>query len=537
MAAAKAETGMRGMARGAAALAVICLMGSAADAKSLRWARSGDALTLDPHAQNESPTHNLMHLFYEPLVLRQIDGKLEPALALSWQVTSDPSVWQFKLRKGVVFHNGNAFDADDVVFSLDRARQPQSNMKGVLGSLDSVSKTDDHTVHIKTKGPNPLLPAYLTNLFIMDKEWAEANNSTSVQNFKEKIDNFAVRNVNGTGAYVLVSREQDVKTIAKLNPKYWGKGQFPLGVSEIAYLTIKSDATRVAALLSGEVDFVQDVPVQDIARLQKTPGLRVNSGPENRTIFFGMDVKSPELKSSNVRGRNPFADKRVRQAMNMSIDREAIKRAVMRGQSVPAGMLAPPFANGYSKKLDAVPKVDIAAAKKLLADAGYRNGFSITLHCPNDRYVSDEGICQATAAMMARIGIKVELIAQPKTKHFALVEKEPPETDFYLLGWGVPTFDSHFIFAFLYHSRTGKMGTYNGTRYANADLDKMIESLSGEVDTVKRNDTIAKIWGIAQDEMIYLPVHNQVVTYAMKEEWDFPVSPANFVYMKQHAPK
>lgn len=234
MAAAKAETGMRGMARGAAALAVICLMGSAADAKSLRWARSGDALTLDPHAQNESPTHNLMHLFYEPLVLRQIDGKLEPALALSWQVTSDPSVWQFKLRKGVVFHNGNAFDADDVVFSLDRARQPQSNMKGVLGSLDSVSKTDDHTVHIKTKGPNPLLPAYLTNLFIMDKEWAEANNSTSVQNFKEKIDNFAVRNVNGTGAYVLVSREQDVKTIAKLNPKYWGKGQFPLGVSEIA---------------------------------------------------------------------------------------------------------------------------------------------------------------------------------------------------------------------------------------------------------------------------------------------------------------
>jgi peptide/nickel transport system substrate-binding protein len=528
---------MRGMARGAAALAAVCLIGSTADAKSLIWARSGDALTLDPHAQNESPTHNLMHLFYEPLVLREIDGKLAPTLALSWRVTSDPSVWEFKLRKDVTFHNGNAFDADDVVFSLNRALQQQSNMKDVLSSVDTVSKSDAYTVRIKTKGPNPLLPAYLTNLFMMDKEWAEANNTTKVQDFKEKTDNFAVRHVNGTGAYVLVSREQDVKTVAKLNPNYWGKGRFPLGVTEITYLTIKSDATRVAALLSGEVDFVQDVPVQDIARLEKTPGLKVNSGPENRTIFFGMDVKSPELKSSDIKGRNPFADKRVRQAMNMSIDREAIKRAVMRGQSVPAGMLAPSFVNGYTRDLDAIPKVDAVAAKNLLADAGYPNGFSVALHCPNDRYVSDEGICQATAAMLARIGIKVQLIAQSKTRHFALVEKEPPETEFYLLGWGVPTFDSHFVFAFLYHSRTGKMGTYNGTRYANADLDAIIQSLSGEVDTAKRNGAIAKIWSIVQDETIYLPVHNQVLTYAMKKEWDFPVSPANFVYMKQHAPK
>lgn len=527
---------MRGIALGAAALAV-CLIGSSADATSLRWARSGDALTLDPHAQNESPTHNLMHQFYEPLVLRQIDGKLEPTLAVSWRVMSDQSVWEFKLRRNVAFHNGNAFDADDVVFSINRALQPQSNMKDVLSSVDTVSKVDSHTVHIKTKAPNPLLPAYLTNLFMMDKEWAEANSSTKVQDFKERTDNFAVRNANGTGPYMLVSREQDVRTVGKLNPNYWGKGRFPLGITEFTYITIRSDATRVAALLSGEVDFVQDVPVQDIARLESTPGIRVNSGPENRTIFFGMDVKSPELRTSDIKGRNPFADKRVRRAMNISLDRDAIKRAVMRGQSAPAGMLAPPFVNGYTKELDAIPKVDTAAAKKLLADAGYPNGFSVALHCPNDRYVSDEGICQATAAMLARIGIKVQLVIQSKTKHFPLVEKEPPETDFYLLGWGVPTFDSHFVFSFLYHSRTGKMGTYNGTRYASADLDKMIQSLSGEVDTAKRNDTIARIWGIVQDETIYLPVHNQVATYAMKKEWDFPVSPANFVYLKQHAPK
>ena len=528
---------IRNSLRTVAALTVLSLTAGGVDARPLKWARSGDALTLDPHAQNEGPTHNLLHLIYEPLVLRDIDGKLVPTLAMSWKVTSDPTVWEFKLRADVKFHNGSAFDADDAVFSLNRALQPTSGMRGLLTSVDTVTKADPLTIHIKTKGPNPLLPAYLTNLFMMDKEWSEANNTTTVQDFKEKKDNYAVRNTNGTGAYVLVSREQDVKTVIKLNDAYWGKGQFPLGASEITYLTIKSDATRVAALLSGEVDFVQDVPVQDIARLEKTPNLKVNFGPENRSIFFGMDVASPELKSSDVKGRNPFADKRVRKAMNVAIDREAIKRAVMRGQSIPAGMLAPPFVNGYTKEMDAPPKVDLEAAKKLLAEAGYPNGFSVTLHCPNDRYVSDEGICQATAAMMARIGIKVNLVAQSKSLHFPLIEKEPPETEFYLLGWGVPTFDSAYIFNFLHHSRTGKEGSYNATRHANAELDRMIQSLSSETDQEKRNDTIARIWSIVHDETTHLPVHTQALAYAMKKEWDLPVSPQNAVYMKFYAPK
>lgn len=517
-------------------LAAAGVLGNAAEAKSLKWARSGDALTLDPHAQNEGPTHNLLHLIYEPLMLRDIDGKLRPTLATSWKVTSDPTVWEFKLRPGVKFHNGNAFDADDAVFSLTRALQPTAGMRGLLSSVESVTKVDPLTIHIKTKGPNPLMPAYLTNLFMMDKEWAEANNTTTVQDFKEKRDNYAVRNTNGTGAYTLVSREQDVRTELKLNANYWGKGEVPLGVTAISYLTIKSDATRVAALLSGEVDFVQDVPVQDIARLEKTPDLKVNFGPENRSIFFGVDVSSPELRTSNIKGRNPFADKRVRKAMNMALDREAIKRAVMRGHSIPAGMIAPPFVNGYTKEMDTPPKVDVEMAKKLMAEAGYGNGFSVTLHCPNDRYVSDEGICQAAAAMMARIGITVSLHAQSKSLHFPLIEKEPPETDFYLLGWGVPTFDSNYIFSFLYHSRTGKEGSYNATRYANPAVDKMIQSLTVETDAEKRNETIEKIWQILQEDTVYLPVHNQVLAYAMKKGWDFPVSPQNAVYMKFFAP-
>src|SRR5882724_5919596 len=223
-----------------AVLAALAFAGTAADAKALRWARSGDALTLDPHAQNEGPTFNLLQQIYEPLILRHLDGKLLPTLALSWKVTSDPTVWEFKLRPGVKFHNGNPFDADDVLFSIARALQPSSAMKGLLTSIDTVTKIDPLTIHIKTKGPNPLLPAYLTNIYIMDKEWSEANSSTTVQDFKEKRDNFAVRNANGTGAYALVSREQDVKTVLKLHDGYWGKGQFPLGATEITYLTIKS---------------------------------------------------------------------------------------------------------------------------------------------------------------------------------------------------------------------------------------------------------------------------------------------------------
>ena len=529
-----ASTGMR---NAATALIALVLVSTAADARSLTWARTGDALTLDPHAQNEGPTHSFSHQIYEPLIIRDHTGKLLPALAISWKLTADPEVWEFRLRQGVKFHNGNAFNADDVVFSLERARQPTSDMKGLLTSLESIARVDDYTVHIKTKGPNPLLPNYLTNLFIMDKEWSQANNTVTVQDYKAKKDNYAVRNANGTGPYVLVSREQDVRTVLKRNEAYWGKGEVPLGISDITYVVIKSDATRVAALLSGEVDFVQDVPVQDIDRLEKTPNLKVTLGPENRTIFFGMNVSDPELVTSNVKGKNPFADKRVRQAINMAIDREGIKRAVMRGQSVPAGLIAPPFVHGYSKELDALPKVDLAKATALLKDAGYPDGFQVTLHCPNDRYVNDEGICQAGAAMLAKIGVKVNLVAQPKGPHFTLIQKNPPETDFYLLGWGVPTYDSHYIFSFLYHGRSGSEGSWNATRYNNPEVNGAIKGLTSEVDAAKRDAAIAKLWQTLADETNYIALHHQMLAYAMKRDIDIPVSPDNAVFIKFVAAK
>jgi peptide/nickel transport system substrate-binding protein len=514
-------------------LAAHVLITSALDARPIRWARSQDALTLDPFSQNEGPTHNILHQIYEPLVDRDTrDGRLVPALALSWKVTNDPTIWEFKLRPNVKFHNGNAFSADDVVFSIARALQPTSDLRGTISFIARAEKVDDLTVHIKTRGANAILPATLINIYMMDYKWCAANNTVTVQDYKNKADNFAVRNTNGTGPYRLVSREQDVKTVLHRNEEYWGKDQVTLGVEEISYLTIKSDATRVAALLSGEVDLVQDVPTQDIDRLQKTTGLTVNIGPENRTIFLGMDVGSPELRTSDVTGRNPFSDRRVRQAMNMAVDREAIKRAVMRNQSLPAGIVMPPFVNGYTKELDFIPKVDPLAAMKLLAEAGFPNGFSVTLHCPNDRYINDESICQAVASMLAKIGIRVNLVAQPKGQHFSLILKTPPETEFYMLGWGVPTYDSHYVVSALYQTRSGMNGTFNATRYSNVVVDKMIDSLASLTEETKRNATIAKLWAILQAEAVYIPLHHQTLAYAMKDMWNIPTSPQDRIDMK-----
>lgn len=516
-----------------AALLAGTMLLSAAQARPLTWARTGDALTLDPHGQNEGPTTAVLQHIYETLVERDHTGKLGPLLATSWRVLpTDPTTWEFKLRSDVKFQDGSAMTSEDVVFSMERAMQPSSDFKGYLTSVEKVTAPDATTVHIKTKGPNPLLVNNMGSIFIMSKAWATANNAVKAQDFKNKEENFSVRNAMGTGPFALVSRAADVKTVMKRNDAYWAKGQVPLEVTELNYVPIKNDATRIAALLSGEVDFVQDVPVQDVDRLKAATNLRVTQGAENRTIFFGMDVGSKELKTSDVKGKNPFADKRVRQAMNMAINRTAIQRIVMRGQSIPTGVIMPPFVNGWTKDLDVAPATDVAKAKGLLAEAGYPNGFGVTLHCPNDRYVNDEGICQAAVGMFGQIGVKVTLVSQSKSIHFTLIQKQPPETEFYLVGWGVPTYDSDYIFSFMYHGREGSLGSWNATGYANKDVDAMIKSLSQEIDIAKRDATIAKLWTTLKDETIYLPIHHQALSYGMKANLDIPVDVANSPKLK-----
>jgi peptide/nickel transport system substrate-binding protein len=494
------------------------------DAETLRWARSGDALTLDPHAQNEGPTHTIRHQMYEPLIIRDISGVFEAALATDWAPkTDDPNIWVFNLREGVTFHDGAAFTAEDVVFSFERAKQPNSDMKELIGSITEVRAVGDFSVEIVTDGPNPILPSNLTNLFIMDKDWTEANNTVDVQDFEGGELTFATSNVNGTGPYVLQSREPDVKTVMVRNDAYWGIDQFPMEVTEIIYTPIQNAATRVAAMLSGEIDFLQDMPVQDLERVNAVDGLIVKQAPQNRVIFFGMNQGADDLESDSIDGANPLADVRVRRAMSMAINRDAIRQVVMRGQSEPAGMIAPPFVNGWTAEMDAESSTDVEAAKALLAEAGYAAGFSIRLDCPNDRYVNDEGICQAAVGMLGQIGITVNLDAKPKAQHFPLISDG--QTDFYMLGWGVPTYDSEYIFNFLVHSRESAIGTWNATGFSDANLDLMIKSLASNTDLEARNADIATIWRTVQDGQLYIPIHHQVLNWGMSERVGIEVDP------------
>jgi peptide/nickel transport system substrate-binding protein len=504
---------------------------TAVEARTVRWARSVDAQTLDPMSANIGPTSNLAHQIYEPLVIRGYDGKLVATLATEWRILpDDPTVWEFKLRQGVKFHDGSDFTADDAIFSFERARKPTSDYRGLLTSIDSVTKVDDHTIRLKTKAPNPLLVENLTNIFMMSKAWAEKNNALEPQNIRERAENGATRNAMGTGPFTLVSREPDVRTVMRQFPGYWGKGQFPMQVTELIVVPIQQDATRIAALLSGEVDVVHDVPVQDIARLQQSQGIKVTTGPENRVIFLGFNVGDAELKSSDIKGKNPFADVRVRNAINIAVNREAITRVVMRGQGQPIGYIGSPFISGYSAELAAIPRFDPAAANRALDEAGYprrasegNTRFSVTLQCTNNRYVSDENICQAVVAMLGQVGIRANLVAKPAAQHFPELQRQ--ELDFFLVGWGIPTYDAEYILTFLYHTRTANNGTWNGTRYSNPALDARMLALQTMSDVPRRNAELADIQKQLRDQAIYIPLHMQSISHASRGGIEVPVHP------------
>lgn len=499
----------------AASVAALVVTSPALAENVLRWTSQGDALTIDPHSQNEGPTIAMNGQIYESLVTRDADLKLQPELAESWE--AGPDGWTFKLRKGVKFHDGADFTAEDVVFSFERAKHEASDFKEQAKNVTSVEVIDDHTVKLKTDGPNPILPNQLTSIYIMDKGWSEANNVVAPQDFKAKEENYAVRNANGTGPFTLVSREPDEKTVLARNKAWWGEGKFPGNIDKIEYRPISNAATRVAALLSGEVDFVLDPPLQDLKRIEGTDGLGVKTVAQIRSIFFGMDQGVEKLRSSDAEG-NPFKNAKVREAFNLAIDKEAIKRVVMEGLSFPTGMITSPGVLGNTPENDPSYGFDTAKAKALLAEAGYPDGFSIQLDCPNNRYNNDEKICQAAVAMLAKIGIKVKLDAIPKAQHFPKIQKR--ESDFYMLGWGVPTLDSHYVFSYLLDSG----GSWNATGYKNDRVDEITKAIATEIDIEKRTAMIDEAWKLVKAEMPYVPIHHQVLAWGVSDKFDIPIS-------------
>ena len=499
-------------------LALIVAVGTAflsihtASAVELKWAAQNDILTLDPHAQNHATTNNMVSHAYEPLVRFDKNYKVEPALATSWQSTS-PTTVRFNLRKNVKFQDGTPFTADDVLFSFDRIRQPQGTMQIYVGGVKEIKKIDDYTVDVISDKPNPTLLNNFTTFLIMSKVWCVKNKSEKIQDYKAKEITHASTNTNGTGPYIIKEWQPDQKLVMTANKGWWDKLQG--NVTDVVYTPIKSDPTRVAALLAGNVDAVTDLPTQDLARLRNTPSLAVLDGTEVRTIFLALDQGSEELKYG-PKGKNIFKDVRVRKALSVSIDRVAIQRSIMRGLSLPASIMVAPGVNGYSADLDKVQPADIDGAKKLLADAGYPNGVEFTLDCPNNRYVNDEEVCQAIINMWAKAGIKAKLNAMNFGPFIAKVQNF--DSSAYMLGWGVANYDAQYSLQSLVMTRTqGADGSFNFSKTNNAKLDALVEAMKGETDKNKRDAIIKEALTLTRDEVLYIPLHHQMRPWAMKQ--------------------
>ena len=482
-------------------------------AVTLKWAAQNDVITLDPHSQNHATTNGIMQHVYEGLVRNDKKFQIEPSLATSWQYVT-PTQLRFNLRKKVKFQDGSPFTADDVVFSYGRIMQPQGTMQIYVSGVKEVKKVDDLTVDLILSGPNPVLLRNLVDFRIMSRAWLAKNKSENVQDFKAKEDSYASRNTNGTGPYILKLWEPDKRILMQANPAWWDKIEG--NVTEVIYTPIKSDSTRVAALLSGDVDILTDMPTQDVARIRNDPKLKVLDGHEVRTIFIGMDQFSNELKYSDVKGKNPFKDLSVRKALNLAVDREAIRRVTMRGMSLPAAIMVPPGVHGHSPELDKVSPVDVEGAKKLLAEAGYPNGFGFQLDCPNNRYVNDEEICQALVGMWSRIGLKVRLLAQSMPIFIAKIQNF--DHDAYMLGWGVANFDTSYSMISLLHTKTGGAdGSFNLGRISDAKLDALIAAMKIETDVKKRDAMLREALVMTRDNYYYVPLHHQLRPWAMKK--------------------
>ena len=498
-----------------------------AQAQTIRIANQGDSLSMDPHSLNESLQLSVTGNVYEPLVGRNKDLSLAPALATSWKQTS-PTVWRFELRKGVQFHDGTPFTADDVVFSFGRTQVEGSDMKSYTNDFKEVRKIDDHTVEIETKTPFPILPDVISLVYIMSKKWCETNQALGPVDRRKGIENAASFRANGTGPFRLRERQPNVRSVFTRNGSYWGKIEG--NVSEVVFTPIGNDATRVAALLSGEVDVMEPVPVQDIERVNGSANTRAITGPELRTIFLGMDQKRDELLYSNVKGKNPFKDKRVRQAFYQAIDIEGIKKTVMRGASNPSALLVGPGINGFQPDAKRLP-YDVEAAKKLMAEAGYPNGFEVAMNCPNDRYVNDGRICQTVAANLSRINVKINLQAETKGTYFPKVLRR--DTSFYMLGWTPATYDSHNALNALMRCVDDKgSGQFNLGAYCNPKVDELTLKIQAETDKVKRNAMIKEVFDLHAADVGHIPLHQQALAWGVGKNVKLVQLADNFMHFK-----
>ena len=487
-------------------------------AQTLRWASAGDPNTMDPHSQNEGLTNLLNNHVYEALTARDAQLRIVPGLATEWQQPS-PLAWRFKLRPGVKFHDGTPFTADDVVFSVQRAKEGTSQFSTYANALGTPKKIDTLTVEFQLDRVNPIFLQHLDTIVMMSKAWCETHKVAHPLDFKNKEESYAGFNANGTGPFILVQRQTGIKTSYKRNPAWWGT--FRGNVQQFVYTQISNDATRLAALVSGEIDFVLDPSPRDVPRLRETAGVKVIDGPENRIVFIAMDQARDKLLYGNVPGdRNPFKDVRVRRALYQAIDIETLKTKLMNGQSVPTGSSTPsPLGSYNDPQIEARLPFDLARARALMAEAGYADGFEVTLDCPNNRYINDEKICLALAGMWAQLKVKIRVNAMPRATFFPKLEKL--DTSLYLYGWGGAVTDAETTMTPLMRSRGEQgVGLYNYGNVRNARFDTLAAQSSVEADPKKRMELIKAALLEWKEQVHSIPLHRQVIPWASRGNVD-----------------
>lgn len=486
---------------------------AAAQPRILRVASANDPQTMDPHAVALLYHTRVVHQIYEGLVSRDEQFRLQPALALSWAPV-DAKTWRFKLRSGVKFHDGSEFGADDVIFSIERALHPNSQRAQQMRGVQGARKVDALTVDVLLQTPDAVLPEKFWLVAMMSRAWSEKNQVTKPQDYNAKQETFAVRNAMGTGPFQLKRYDADVRTQLTTSPQWWGRASHPGNVDEAQFLVIQSDATRLAALSSGQLDLILDPPFQDVARLRQDRGLKLLESTDIGTQYLAFNQHLPELPGSNIKGRNPFKDQRVRRAVYQAIDMDLIVRQVLRGQAKSTGSHIAPQLDGYLPELESRLPYDPAAARSLLKEAGYPNGFSTAFDCVNVSY--RQAVCQAIAAMLGRVGIKAAFQTSPSALFFPkLTQATISLAEF---GWA-PGGDPWGMLHAIVRSHDGSSaGVFNAGRYSDARLDALIDAIRIEPDLERRRQRVGDALRLMQADLPLLPLYRVSHIWAMRPQ-------------------
>ena len=510
------------------AFLTLALMASAASAEEFKWAGTTDPQTMDPHAVNSAPVLGFLNNVYEGLVRRGKGMAIEPALATSWEAIDGGKGWRFELRQGVTFHDGSAFDADDVVFSYQRASDEVADVRSWFAPVSGVTKVDQYTVDILTASPNPIFPDSIANWMMMDSGWSEANNALLPD---KESGNFATLNANGTGPFKVTDRAPGLRTVLEPHGGWWGDVEH--NITRAEFTPIQNSATAVAALLSGDVDMINPVPIQDAARLAARDDVQIIQGIEARVIMLGFPHEASALKYGADAGKpNPFTDANVREAVAKAVNVPAILQTIMRGNAEPASQLVSPAMRGFSSANSDPYEFDVAGAKALLAEAGYADGFEFGLKCPNDRYLNDEAVCQAVTSMLAQVGITAQLDTMPVQNYWP--ELRADNYDMYLLGWSPGTFDAEHPIRFLASTpnEEKKLGSWNFGAYSNARIDEMLPRIQSEIDEGKRQALLDEAAGILQDDVAYVPLYVQPLVWGARSNIALTQRPDNFFILR-----